>query len=513
MKRILALLLALAMVFSLAACGEKENDDAKKNGGSESAGTPYTGEVTGLTVGFGIKDIDALVKAIANQDPGMDIENVYVEFGGNDSAGMLALGAKLLGKQYDAKLLAGKEGLVLNAPGLLDANYGISPEGIEEFVDGFMSGFMSGLLARLPEGFDIDLALSLVEKYGDKLVEEFKTNSGLTVTTENGKTTYSGELTNEAIATVAVNVIEELFADDDFFTLLGAVRGMTPEEAKNALTSGMPATDELINTLTTVMDGYGLSIKINELTIDENGLPVVIDVEVGFTMEGHSMEIASRMGLTNMDIAMTAKMDGVVIYQYIVNANSLYYATSVGQNSTVMSITFNDSGFTGYMEMDGVKMMEMTGTIAKDGFTLSMTLNGSTMVLSIKTTGNTVEGKATLDGQEIGKIIFKKKYSGSKTTFTLQTLVFGGTTMDLSAAGISFWYDVNPSISVPADFTDITKMSPADMQAVLEKITTENADLFELIGSILPEIKAEPDYDDIYGDSYYDDIYDDYMGY
>lgn len=502
MKRILALLLALTMVFSLAACGEKETADPKKDGG-ETADAPYTGEVTGLTAGFGIKDIDALVKAITTQDPGLDIENVYVEFGGNDSAAMFALGAKLLGKQYDAKLLAGKEGIVLNAPALLDANYGISPEGMEEFI----SGFMTSLLARLPEGFDIDLALSLVGKYGEMLITELKTNSGLTVTTADGKTTYSGELTNRAIATVGVNVLEAVLADDDFYTLLAAFQGVTPEEAKNNLLAGKPESAKLIDDIAGMLDAYGLSIKVNEVTIDENGIPTVMDVEVGFTMEGHPFEIAARMGMTGTpDIAMTAKMDGVVVYEYKVSDKQMYYAMNIGETSTVMSITFNDSGFTGYMEMNGAKVMEMTGTIAKDGFTLSINSNGSVMVLSIKTSGNTVEGKLTMDGQEMGKIIIKKKISGSKTTFTLETLVFGGTTMDLSAAGISFWYDVNPSISVPADYVDITRMTPADLQAMIQRVATENAELFELIGSFLPKTEDEPA-------PGYDDIYSDYLGY
>lgn len=542
MKRFLALLLALAMLFCLAACGEKTPDDNKNDGpGKSDKNDPA--KINNVLAGMSIADVDALLTVLSGQDPGLDIENVYFEVGASDKAALLGLGAKLLGEQHDIDLFMG-ESFVLSAPSLLDKNYGLTMEGMKSFMEGFMNGLSgsiapgNGSAAGMLPALNSEAIAGLVTKYYDLFIDELKKAEGIEVTTQGDKTVINGNLTPAGAATVVVNLTEELSKDDDFFTILGAAMGVSPDEAKQNLLEGKPDAATLITQLTDGFSAMDLSVQIKNLTLGDKNIPMAGELSVSLNQEVETDEVRlaelslvfdldksvvhaffkdEGTELFGLDIAdgkldLRMNIDGMALKAYMEVTDSALngYVDMNNQRICQMSATFSDTALSfdvtvnmdgtsarlqlnatessvkGYLEMDGEKMAELDITISDSETNIKLVVAGSEYVVNIKTADNVVTGTLTMDGQEMGKLVFGKKVSGSKTTYTVKTLTVEATTLDLSAAGISFYIDTDANIPAIPSFTDINTLTQDELAAIGDKFLQDNADLVEWISGLMP---------------------------
>ena len=105
-------------------------------------------------------------------------------------------------------------------------------------------------------------------------------------------------------------------------------------------------------------------------------------------------------------------------------------------------------------------------------------------VLNAKITDTGAEGSITVNEMEMGKIVFAKKVEGTKTTYTLTTLSIQGTAIDFTAGGLSFYVDDNAQVPAKPEYTDVSTMDEAELNAVLDKFATDNADLIALFSDL-----------------------------
>lgn len=536
MKRLLALALALVMIFCLAACGEDKKSDDKDS--STTAGTTTTPTTpnkpndpepgNGTKVGLSIADLDALLQPLLNGDAGTDVENLYLEMGASEEALLLALGAKLLGENVDANLFVGQD-IVLSAPALLDKNYGISMENLVSLIESAMSS-----AGAVMPSIDPEAVLELVGKYYTLLIEEIVTADGITAEEDAlGTITITGELDSDAVAQIVVNIIETACADEDFFALMGSMSGMSPDEFKNEFLAGKPSKDELLSQLQQMLAAYELKITVTNLELQGGAFPVAADLTVSLNqdLEGgnrpaiidvaydllagtcdisfldEGTEIFSlTIGDGELDLVVNAADVNIHANVTISDTGLVAYVEQNGQKLGELVLNVTDNGLNGYLNVNGQKFAEFELRITENGFyagvtsngetmsvelaftdssiTLTLNLNRSVMVLNAKITETGAEGSLTMDGMEMGKIVFVKSVEGSKTAYTLTTLAIQGTEIDFSEGGLSFYIDTNAQIPATPEYTDISTLTNAEMEAILEKFATDNADLIEMFSAL-----------------------------
>lgn len=532
MKRLLALALALVMIFCLAACGEDKKDDDGTTVPTTTA--PNTPNVPGLSagtkVGMSVADLDALLQPLLNGDAGTDVEDLYIEMGASDTNVLLALGAKMLGENIDANLFIG-DGLVFSAPALLDKNYGVKAEDMADFVEGFMHGFMEGVtgtvMPTMPS-IDPQAAMDLVTKYYTMLIDGIKNAEGITATEEDGGVVITGTLDSDAIAVIVIDILEAVCADDDFFELMGTMQGVDPDEFKQAFLQNKPSKEDLLTQMKAMLAAYEVEVQIENLCLATN-IPVIADLTVSLNqdVEGGNRPavIDVAYDLINMTCDFSFLDEGTEIFALTMGDGVMEMVVNMGDVNMEAKISVTDTGMTGYVKQNGVELVSFSFAITENGFRASVTSNGETMsvelavtdssitlslnmrgsVMEIKAevTENTAEGTLTMDGQEMGKIVFVKKVEGSKISYTLTTLSVQGTEIDFSEGGLSFYIDTNAEISAAPDYIDITTLDNDELQAVLEKFATDNADLVEMISGLFGSMGGSNEFGDRVEVDYY----------
>ncbi len=129
-------------------------------------------------------------------------------------------------------------------------------------------------------------------------------------------------------------------------------------------------------------------------------------------------------------------------------------------------------------------------TIAENQITLDITAEGQTISLSIKQTDNNILGEISQNGQQLAALLIDKKVEGSKTTYTFVSLVYAGTTTDLSKAGISFYVDTNATMEALTSFTAVDNFTPDQFAEIADNFTQKNAALIEKLADLFGEMGA-----------------------
>ena len=527
MKRFLAILLAVAMLFCLAACqvvnnNEEENKENKENEGNLT--------LPSAKVGLSIQDLDALLELFLGADPELDIENLFLEMGTDENSGLLSLGASVKDKDYAVNLFLG-EALVLSAPELLDKNYGIALADLPGWYESLMtsvqapsveavmptlgSAYSSSVAAPngansvlgMLEKVDPEEVAALGEKYYDLLISELKTANGISSSTEDGKTVLTGTLNGDALATILVNVIETLFSDDDFFSLLADASGMSASEVKQQLTADKPSKEELLEQAKAAFSQINPTLTVNKIALDANDLPVAVDLKATLAPDGESGTIAFAYDVEAMTLAVNVDVPGAKLNLSAGNGK-FDFSTDTQSGKVAVHFETNDSGFSGYMEQNGQKMMEVSLSYTDTEMTFKLNMRGSEMVLNAKISDDTAEGTMTMDGQEMGKVTFDRTVDGSKETLTLNTITIQGQSVDFSEAGISFYVDNNYDMPEAPDYTDITTLDADDFEAIGEAFLEDNADLLEMFSGMGASGEASADDNYVSGD--WDENYDYY---
>lgn len=532
MKRFLALALALVMLFCLAACGEdKKTDDSGSKSTTIATTTkpttpstptpPVTGEtVAGAKAGLSIADLDALLEPLLNGDAGTDIENFYLEMGGSDEALLLALGAKLMGEDLYANLFVGED-VVVSIPALLEKNYGIATADLVELLKAQIEDATAGTMTTI----DPEVVIELIGKYYTMLLTEVASAEGITATEADGVITISGTLNSDAIATIIVNILEASCADDDFFELMGAMSGMTAEEFKEGFLASKPSKDELLTQMKAAMAAQAMNIEINQLVLS-NGLPVAASMELSTkvsTDDGDVLgEILLDYDLTAGEISLYVVEDGFTVAEFVVGDGRVYLSSREDGQISSIDLQLTETGATLTVKQNSVTVVDATFAITANGFSLTMTSNGETMSLELAVTDNAItltmgmrgsvmvlnakvtdagaEGSLTMDGTEIGKIVFVKKVEGTKISYTLSTLSIQGTEVDFSKGGLSIYVDTDAQVPAVPAYDDITTLTEAELEAALEKFMSDHAELVEKLETLFGgvsggEIITSPDYD------------------
>jgi len=316
MKRFLCLLLAMILVlFTLAGCN---NETASTSEDDESETEKEVSEESGdaVKLGMSIKDPSALLSMLMGGEADLDIKDIYVDMTANESSELVyALGAKLFGKSHSVKLFAGKD-IILSAPTLLDKSYGIS---YEAFLAMF-SDMMNKVTAPGANSGSVNVqelaepALRMVEKYSEMLLTELRTNAGLTVHRPAGAkyVQISGKMTTDNLATILVNFIEELCKDEDFFTILKAVRGMTKEQ----FLQGKPSKDALLSGLKQELKPLAFEADVNLTVDDEQGITKA-DIKAGFMIrEKAELELKFDLGAKSFDFYFKPAEDSVIRFKF-----------------------------------------------------------------------------------------------------------------------------------------------------------------------------------------------------
>jgi len=475
MKRFLAFTLALLMIFGvLAGCGSDDKKDDKNNGNTTG------GKSDGVLMGISIGNPGELVKLFTGTNPIEDIKDIYLEMAANENSEIIcALGAKLFGDKYALKLFSG-ENVVISAPGLTNKNYGFTMEELMALMMGETAGpgvdSSVGSAATMAPTMMMDL-LPVLAEYADDLLEELKTNAGLTVTENGGKTNIKGTITSDALAVVFTNLFLELCADDDFMAIMSGISGMTIEDMRKDL----PEKDAMIAEFKSIFAAAQFSADV-DLTLDNaNDELKALDVAINLAADGIKFEVA-----------------------FDVEKETFSFAASQG-NKQLASITYADGKMDLIMEMDGSKI-EMAFSASETNISGSVKVNGAEQVrlnvdikddgfdflLSYKENRNTQEFRLTakesgsdvtltlyINAVETAKISFTKKVSGTKTTFTLKTVAAGGASMDLSAAKISFYIDTDYTLEKAPAFESLAGKSEAELQQILQQIAMDNQKLIE----------------------------------
>lgn len=509
MKRLLAMLLVLIMVFCLAACGEDETPSTTAPTTTPTQPTPPPFQTTsGTKVGFSIADLDALLQPLLNGDAGTDVENLYFEMGASEKEMFLALGAKLLGENKDAALFVGGEDIVFSAPALLEKNYGISMENLAAALKTVIEQAMGEAQVAMPN-IDPQVVLNLLSKYYTLIIDEIKTSEGITATNADDAIVLTGELDSDAIATIFVDVLEAVCADEEFFELMGTMQGVTAEEFKQSFLQGKPSKDELLAQMKAMMAQLELSIKIDSLVMYV-AIPMIADLTITMKQPAedavHTMTAEVSYDLSTMAYEITLIEDSTVILSMVSSQGSSEVLMNTPEMSVHYKTTISENGISGFMKQNGVELMSfaiaptdngISATIITGGetmsivlavsdtdITLTMTSAETVMVLNAKITDAGAEGSITVNGMELGKIVIAKKVEGSKTTYTLTTLSIQGTAIDFTAGGLSFYVDDNAQVPAKPEYTDVTTMDEAELNAVLDKFATDNADLIALFSGL-----------------------------
>lgn len=317
MKRFLCLLLAMILVlFTLAGCN---NETASTSEDDESETEKEVSEESGdaVKLGMSIKDPSALLSMLMGGEADVDIKDIYVDMTANESSELVyALGAKLFGKSHSVKLFAGKD-IILSAPTLLDKSYGISSEAFLAMFSDMMNK-VTAPGANSPANVNVqelaEPALRMAEKYSEMLLTELRTNAGLTVHRPAGAkyVQISGKMTTDNLATVFVNFIEELCKDEDFFTILKAVNGMTKEQ----FLQGKPPKAELLSGLKQELKPLAFEADVNLTVDDEQGITKA-DIKAGFMIrEKAEFELKFDIGAKYFELYLKPAEDSEIRFKF-----------------------------------------------------------------------------------------------------------------------------------------------------------------------------------------------------
>ena len=493
MKRFLALILVLVMVFCLAACGE--SDPA----GTTTPSTPNQPGSSGgnlpanpVTMGISVADVSGLLELIAGAKPSSEIKDLFLQVTAGEANGVLSLGATMLNKNYTADLFFG-EALVLSAPALLDKNYGATMESLMSMLEGMTGAAVpsapAGSVAGMLGSVDPEAVAGLLSKYYNLLLDELKKAEGITVTTEGGKTVITGTLNADACATVVCNLVDALCADDEFFTLMGNISGQG-EAFKTDFLEGYPGPGGLLADAKEAMNKFAVSLKLNSLTLNDKNLPVAADLYFSLNQEVETdeirlAEVALAFDLEKGTLSGCFKDEGTELASIAIGDGKLDAAVNIDGEKIKVHMEATDNSLTGYVEMREEKIAELALTFSETEIKLKLNISREEYLLVINMSDTAVSGSFSMGGQVMGSLAFDKKVEGSKTTLTLKTLEISSTTVDFSKLGICVYIDTNATLpSAPTGYTDITTLTEDELNAVLDKFLTDNQDLVDMLSSL-----------------------------
>lgn len=304
------------VLFALAGCnnetastGEEDESETEKENEGEETGDAFK-------FGMSIKDPSALLAMILGGEANIDIKNVYIDVTTNESAELVyALGAKLFGKSHNVKLFAGED-IVLSAPTLLDKNYGISYEALMALYTDMIGNASAGSASVNMKDLQAleEPAARLVEKYSEMLLTELRTNAGLTIHRPSGAkyVQISGKMNTDNLATIIVNVIEELCKDEDFFTILKATSGTTKAE----FLAGKPPKAELLSGLKQELKPLEFEADVN-LTVDDEKGVTKADIKASFLIrEKAQLELKFDVGAKYFELYVKPAKDSEMRIKY-----------------------------------------------------------------------------------------------------------------------------------------------------------------------------------------------------
>ena len=484
MKRLLAMILALAVIFCLAACSSSNQPETTGKPDSDDPQNPLD-VLSNVSMGMSIADVDALISLLGRGDPGLDIENAYFEIGTSDTGALVSLGAKLLDEQHDAKLFLG-DAIVLSAPSLLDQNYGLTVNELMAMLGN--SAVLPKWITAASAGLNPEVLVNMLSKYYNMLVSELKKSGDVEVTSEGGLSVINGTLSSDTIAVIYVELIEELCKDDDFFALMALIEGTTADEFKESFLSDKPDKDTLLTQAKHQFGQFQISVKIKNLKLTAENIPVAGDLCVSLNQDtqggNRPADISLVFDTEKGTLNVSCKDEGTERIGLDIGNGKLDARIDIDDTNAHLTIEVTDTAVKGSLEMNGEKVGELEMTVSETELNVKLIANGSEIILNIKTTDSAVTGTLTVDGEEMGKVAFDKKVEGSKTTLTLKTLEISNASFDFSEVGLCFYIDTNASIPAAPTYTDVSKMSEDELQAVLEKFVTDNEDLVTWISGL-----------------------------
>ncbi len=271
LKKLLCISLAMLMVmFCFIGCGEETViDDDETEEQSDQDKPEATGDA--VAVGFGIKDPEALLNLMGYQGE-VDIKDLKLDMTASEAGEVvLALGGKFFGKNENVKLFTDGLSLAISST-LLDKSYGIN--NVADFAENIfkLTGVEEDSDAAL-NTFNIEAVFGFAEKYYTMLGTELKTNGGLTASSDGTYTTLKGTLSTDAIATIGINILEELCNDDDFYSVFNI--------DKDDFLKGKPSKAELLadakKSLAEMFDG---TVTVNSVKLDSKNIIHAVDIKV-----------------------------------------------------------------------------------------------------------------------------------------------------------------------------------------------------------------------------------------
>ena len=487
MKRFLALALSIVMVLcTFAGCGPKDDDGGKSNtGNTGNTGTKGNGVLMGISVG----DPGELLKLFTGENPIADIKDIYLEFAANDKSELIyGLGAKLFGEKHALKLFYGED-IVINAPTLTDKNYGISVEALMEMIMSFQSSpeVDSSVVAPAVDG-DVNVGtamnpsvvmelLPVLANYGDDLLEELKTNAGLTVTEDSGKLKIVGRVTSDAAAVVVTNLFIKLCADDEFMSIMSAMFQQSVEDLRKDLPEKDAMLAEFKNDFAELQFYVDMALILDKTT-DEL---LTMDIIVYLDKTGDSM--AASFDAENKKLSFRM-YDGVNRLELKYDNGNFDLVVDVDDQLHELSISVTDTKITGFLKQDDQMMVQLSVDIFDDGFDFVMSAGGSEVGIAAKETNGEVVLTLSANGAEAFKVNMTKKVSGTKTTFTVKSMSLQNVTLDISAAKLSFYVDTDYTLEKAPAYESLENKTETELQAILEKIMIENQELIQKLTAL-----------------------------
>lgn len=507
-------------------------------GNGEGAGITIPAYKFGMNIADPIALIALFMGSAPEGDDVPDIENVYFETQTDLNAGkaLATFGANLFDKDYAVNIFGSENSVVVNAPGLHDKNYGISFEDMMSLYSDLLLGMggatdpdmeavgMTSITSLLPLLAENSETLGkMVDKYVELLITEIKVNAQVTEAADgsNTKTTYT--LNADSLGMITANVLDAFFTDTEAVALLkklgvdtDSILATKPSKAElqesykqmfasigNPVLTAAITTDSakaivaidaslVIADVTMLTFAYDkaagtFSLLNDEDPSDANKTSITGKTENGTTTIQMTDIASYGDGITYTDKTIIVFGNGVISLKAISSDSTGFSSTQelkaeVADSSIALSAslvtnvpnpenylfdpTANDFAFTAKLEW------------TDSSITLTADYNDMKTVVAITDKDGKVEGKLTMDGEEMGSILFDKAVSGNKTTYTLKSLVYGGVTVDFSDVGLSFYFETGITVpDAPASYTNIAELDEAALQEILAEIMEDNEEL------------------------------------
>lgn len=477
MKRFLALTLAVLMIVcTFAGCGSDGKKDDKPSTGNNN-------KSSGVLMGISIGEPGELVKLFTGENPIADIKDVYLEMAANDKYEIIyGLGAKLFGEKHALKLFYGED-IVISAPSLVEKNYGISMEALMELITASKSepevgpGVMAPTTATPGAAVLVDL-LPVLAEYTDDLVEELKTNAGLTVTENGGKINIKGTVTSDAAAVVFTNLFLKLCEDDDFMAIMSVMFGQSIEDLRKEL----PAKDVMIDEFKSSFAGMQFSANV-DLTLEKD-TDALKAMNVSINVGTAAMKINVAFDSEKETFSFSALENNFPRVTVTYANGKLDFDMQVDGQVMEGSFSVSDTKITGFVKVANEEVLRLNVEILDDGFDFTMSAGGSQIGMTAKESNGEVVLTLSANGVEAFKVNLDKKVSGSKTTFTVKSMSAQNVTLDVSAAKLSFYIDTDYTLEKAPAFESLEGKSEADLQQILQKIVTDNQELIQKLASL-----------------------------